>query len=178
MTETEFEILKNRCIGRITQEEVDAAIPWRKTKTELEELLDNCLAKGNPNNIFEIYFWSTPTDMSNEEEQELYRKYLLTEGHYEHEEIASAFQTRHNLSGDNVKVLVEAIIHPPKYLQAEDFRYPYIRKCIYAIGVQPEPHNFLGLNKLAVMDDFQIKELALHQINKRQNKGYWEKATK
>ena len=50
----------------------------------------------------------------------------------------------------------------------QDFKYPYIRKIIYAIGAQPQPESLLALGKLASeTNDIQIKELALHQLEKR-----------
>jgi hypothetical protein len=66
----------------------------------------------------------------------------------------------------------------PDYLSSDDFKYPYIRKIIYAIGAQPEPYNIEALEKLAnETGDEQIKELALHQVKKRKELGRWE-ATK
>ena len=62
-----------------------------------------------------------------------------------------------------------------KYLEPEDFKYPYIRKIIYAIGAQPQPESLLALEKLAFeTDDEKIKELALHQLEKRKRLGRWE----
>ena len=175
MTEEEFNILQKRCAGLISQEEVDSAIKWKKSKSEIEELLNDCLNKGNPENKFEIYFWDTPKDISKKEYEELNRKFLLKDGHFEHEEIVSDFQTYCNESRENVDILIEAINCIPKYLKDDDFKYPYIRKCIYAIGAQPEPENFNGLNLLTESNDIQIKELAFHQIEKRKKRGYWEK---
>jgi len=43
-----------------------------------------------------------------------------------------------------------------------------MRKLIYAIGAQPEPDNIVALNKLTQSEDEKIKELALHQIEKRE----------
>ena len=175
MTREEFDILQKRCAGLLTQEEVDTAIKWKKSKAEIEELLDNCLAQGNPDNNFEVYFWYTPSDITRLEDEKLSRKYLLVEGHFEHENIASGFQTYLNNSSENVDILIQAIENVPKYLELDDFKYPYIRKCIYAIGAQPEPENFKGLILLAESNDIRIKELAIHQIEKRKMRGYWEK---
>ena len=56
-------------------------------------------------------------------------------------------------------------------------KYPYIRKIIYAIGSQPEPYNSEALEKLASeTNDEKIKDLALHQIEKRKELGRWEAA--
>ncbi len=175
MTQEEFDILQKRCAGLITQEEVDSVIKWKKSKVEIEELLDNCLAQGNPDNDFEVYFCNTPSDLSRIEDEELNRKYLLVDGHFEHENIASGFQTYFNNSPENVNILIQAIENIPKHLEPDDFKYPFIRKCIYAIGAQPEPENFKGLNLLTESDDIRIKELAFHQIEKRKKRGYWEK---
>jgi len=63
----------------------------------------------------------------------------------------------------------------PEYLEPKDFKYPYIRKIIYAIGAQPQPESLLVLEKLASeTDDEKIKELALHQLEKRKQLGRWE----
>ena len=62
-----------------------------------------------------------------------------------------------------------------KYVETEDFKYPYVRKIIYAIGAQPQPESLLALEKLASeTDDEKIKELALHQLEKRKRLGRWE----
>ena len=175
MTKEEFEILKNHSEGLISKEKVHSLIKWKKSKQEIEYILDNCLRMGNPDNDFEIYFWDTPSNLTKKEKEELSRKYLLKDGHFEHEEIASEFQAYFNESTDNVEFLINAIFNIPKHLTHEDFKYPYIRKCIYAIGAQPEPQNFLGLNRLTESEDNHIKQLALHQIDKRKKNGFWEK---
>ncbi len=70
---------------------------------------------------------------------------------------------------------MEAITLVPDYLKYDDMKYPYIRKIIYAIGAQPEPYNIEALEKLASETvDMQTKELALHQIKKRNELGRWE----
>lgn len=70
---------------------------------------------------------------------------------------------------------MKSIENIPEYLQKEDFKYSYIRKIIYAIGVQPQPESLLALEKLvSETNDKKIKELALHQIEKRKELGRWE----
>ena len=50
-----------------------------------------------------------------------------------------------------------------------------MQKIIYAIGAQPQPESLLALEKLASeTDDEKIKELALHQLEKRKELGRWE----
>ena len=82
--------------------------------------------------------------------------------------MASAFQTIFNNNTENIPILLKAIDNIPTYLEPEDFKYPYIRKIIYAIGAQPQPESLLALEKLAAeTNDTEIKKLALHQLEKR-----------
>lgn len=95
---------------------------------------------------------------------------LLENWHRKHEDIAGIFQRIANTNKANIPVLMEAIHSIPGYLQEEDFKYPYIRKLIYAIGAQPEPDNIKALKELAQSNDEEINELALHQIEKRERR--------
>lgn len=63
---------------------------------------------------------------------------------------------------------------PDFYKSGEDLKYPFIRKIIYAIGAQPEPYNMEALKTISQSTDEKIKELALHQIEKRKKFGRWE----
>ena len=68
--------------------------------------------------------------------------------------------------GENYNL--KAIDNIPEYLEDDDFKYPYIRKIIYAIGAQPQPESLLALEKLtSETNDTEIKNLALHQLEKR-----------
>ena len=103
------------------------------------------------------------------------RKLLLQNFHDSHEEIVSLFQSLWNNDTENIPILLKALESIPQYLQPEDFRYPYIRKIIYAIGAQPQPESLSALEKLASeTDDEEIKGLALHQLEKRKRLGRWE----
>ena len=89
--------------------------------------------------------------------------------------MASAFQTIFNNNTENIPILLKAIDNIPKYLEANDFKYPYVRKIIYAIGAQPQPESLLALEKLASeTNDTEIKKLALYQLEKRKELGRWE----
>ena len=82
--------------------------------------------------------------------------------------MASAFQTIFNNNIENIPILLKAMENIPEYLEDDDFKYPYIRKIIYAIGAQPQPESLLALEKLASeTNDTEIKKLALHQLEKR-----------
>ena len=103
------------------------------------------------------------------------RKLLLQNFHDSHEEIVSLFQSHWNNDTENIPILLKALKSTPQYLQPKDFRYPYIRKIIYAIGAQPQPESLSALGDLASeAGDEKIKELALHQLKKRKKLGRWE----
>lgn len=103
------------------------------------------------------------------------RKLLLQNFHDSHEEIVSLFQSLWNNDTENIPILLKALESIPQYLQPEDFRYPYIRKIIYAIGAQPQLESLSALEKLASeTGDDKIKEFALHQLEKRKKLGRWE----
>ena len=111
----------------------------------------------------------------NPSNEEPLRRLLLLNFHNSHEDIVDLFQTMWNNSTKNIPILSKAIDSIPEYLEPEDFKYPYIRKIIYAIGAQPQPESLLALEKLASeTNDIKIKELALHQLKKRKELGRWE----
>ena len=111
----------------------------------------------------------------NSSNEEPLRRLLLLNFHNSHEDIVDLFQTMWNNSTKNIPILLKAIDNIPEYLEPEDFKYPYIRKIIYAIGAQPQPESLLALEKLASeTNDIKIKKLALHQLEKRKELGRWE----
>ena len=111
----------------------------------------------------------------NPSNEEPLRRLLLLNFHNSHEDIVDLFQTMWNNSTKNIPILSKAIDSIPEYLEPEDFKYPYVRKIIYAIGAQPQPESLLALEKLASeTNDIKIKELALHQLEKRKELGRWE----
>ena len=111
----------------------------------------------------------------NPSNEEPLRRLLLLNFHNSHEDIVDLFQTMWNNNSENIPILLKALKNIPKYLEPEDFKYPYIRKIIYAIGAQPQPESLLALEKLASeTNDIKIKKLALHQLEKRKELGRWE----
>lgn len=111
----------------------------------------------------------------NPSNEEPLRRLLLLNFHNSHEDIVDLFQTMWNNSTKNIPILLKALKNIPKYLEPKDFKYPYIRKIIYAIGAQPQPESLLALEKLAFeTNDIKIKKLALHQLEKRKELGRWE----
>ncbi len=110
----------------------------------------------------------------NKKNESTLRQILLLNFHKSHEDIVSLFQSKYNNSVENISILLSAIRNIPDYLNPDDFKYPYFKKIIYAIGAQPEPYNIEALERLTLSDEDKIKELASHQIEKRKILGRWE----
>ena len=101
---------------------------------------------------------------------------LLEDWHIEHEDIVGLFQSYFNKDIENIYILLNALINIPTYLQEDEAtKYSYIKKIIYAIGAQPQLESLSALGDLASeTGDEKIKELALHQLEKRKRLGRWE----
>lgn len=173
--EKDKELIFQLCERKITIEEFKGRTSFKATKNQLYILLqeteDKC-NQYNDNAYFDAIFWKLPREISKNEKRDIYRDFILKPYHHEHEEIANSFQAFFHNDKENIPILLEAINDIPKYLQINDLKYSYIRKIIYAIGAQPEPYNIEALEKLAnETNDKQIKELALHQIEKRKRLG-------
>ncbi len=173
----ELLILKKFSAGIITKEEFLNTINLDYTYGEFVSYLNSLLMKGKKRE-FSSAFYCLSEFFSIMDNINMHRVFLLSANHNEHEEIVGAFQTLFNDNKENISVLLKAIESIPEYLQPEDFKYPYIRKIIYAIGAQPEPYNIQALEKLTQSEDENIKEIALHQIDKRKNLGRWESNVK
>jgi hypothetical protein len=176
LSSTEKEMLIKCSAGIISKAELANAIPNKVNYTELLGLLRDACST-NDSSMFEALIWCMPNQLSKDEEEVIFKEFLIEENHFQHENFVTVFQTDFNLNSENTLFLLNLIKNIPNYLQSDDFKYPYIRKIIYAIGAQPEPYNIKALEKLAnETTDPQIKDFALHQIEKRKRLGRWEAA--
>ena len=173
ITEKDKELILLLCERKISIEDFKTLTKFIANKEILKELLfetKNRINEYNDNNYFEALFWRLPKILTFKEKEEIYQEFLLQKFHHEHEEMASAFQTIFNNNTENIPILLKAIDNIPEYLEPEDFKYPYIRKIIYAIGAQPQPESLLALEKLASeTNDIKIKELAYISLKKEKN---------
>lgn len=173
-------LIKDLCNSKIDITEFKKKTDFKANFAQLNLLLDETKTKvteNGDNQCFYSIFWNLPNSLSFDEEVNLHSKYLLINWHHEHEEIAGSFQAFFHNDKKNILTLLNAINNIPNHLTPDDFKYPYIRKLIYAIGAQPEPYNIEALEKLAnETNDEKIKDLALHQIEKRKELGRWEAA--
>ena len=160
--------------GIISKENMHSSYRDKVTNFDLKISLEIASKNKDEDLLENSFFVGFLFDLFNVETENILLNLLLEDWHGKHGDIAGIFQKILNTDKANIPVLLEAINIMPAYLQEEDFKYPYIRKLIYAIGAQPEPDNIEALKKLTQSDDEKIKELTLHQIEKRERLGRWE----
>lgn len=171
LTQWEIDLLTQSCIGDISKEVLKERFPFKPTLEEVRYYLEQ-----SPRDDFEA-IWEFTHLLDRESDKTLHLEYLLKDCHYQHENMARAFQLYFNDDATSIPVLIKAISQTPDYLSDSDSTYPYIRKLIYAIGAQPEPYNLQALEKVAESEDREIRALALHQLQKRKEGGRWESAS-
>lgn len=159
---------------KISKEEMLSSYHNRVTNADLKISLETASKNKDEDFLEGSFFVGFLFNLFDEETESILLDLILRNWHRRHEDIARIFQNIFNTDKASIPILLEATNTIPEYLQEEDFKYPYIRKLIYAIGAQPEPDNSEALKKLTQSDDEKIKELALHQIEKRQQLGRWE----
>jgi hypothetical protein len=173
LKEKELALIDECISGIISVEEFYNRFPFKVSMQEIVSYLDSFIINKKFQR-FEIVLWNIPKEFAKTEEGRLFGRYLLVDGHFSHDNIASAFQTYFNDNKSFINPLIEAVSNVPEYLQNDDVKYPYLRKIIYAIGAQPEPYNINALEVLLSSDDLQIVDLVKHQIEKRKSRGRWE----
>jgi hypothetical protein len=173
VTEKDWEIF-NKNSG-ITKDELFKIFPYKAKFEELKQLLLQTKRDCFYNEEFYNILWRFPISMSDSEYIELLHFFLLEDWHHDHERILQELQNYSNEDKNSIKYLMKLLSHPPdRYQHDEYIKYPFIRKIIYAIGAQPEPYNIQALETLLQTEDKEIKELVLHQIEKRKRFGRWE----
>lgn len=175
MNKEEKDIILNYAMHKISKQKINNLLPEysgdENLKSRFWEIMENKDSESLQ------YLDMLPKEDSNSY-LEIRKQLLLESWHQLHEDIVGFFQLVYNDNIDNINVLQKAISNLPEYIKENNSKYPYIRKIIYAIGAQPEPYNIQALEELAKSTDEQIKELALHQIEKRKKLGRWESKKK
>jgi hypothetical protein len=160
---------------RISRDKLFPMFPYRANFEELKQLLLESKTDSIYDTSFTDILWRFPISMSDNDFMKLLQFFLVENWHHNHESIIGSFQDSFNKDENNIQYLMQIFHSPPEfYKYDEDLKYPFIRKIIYAIGAQPEPYNIEALQTLSQSDDEKIKELALHQIEKRKRLGRWE----
>ena len=174
LSDKEKTLLMQCAAGFISNEELRNQIHRELNFDEFDKLLMDCYNEEDKS-LFEAVLWGMPNNLSDTELERLYSKFLLFKNHREHENIVREFQLGFNHNVSNIEILLESMKNIPDYLSFDDFKYPYLRKIIYAIGAQPEPQNLQALEKLTrETNDELLKDLLQHQIKKRKELGRWE----
>ncbi|HTJ49197.1 MAG TPA: hypothetical protein VL443_07050 [Cyclobacteriaceae bacterium] len=143
-------------------------------ESDIEQSLQLAIKHEDKDAVEDIFYLGSALNLFTDAIEPLLAILLLAKWHNKHEDIARLFQNHLNKNNGNTTFLLKAVDSIPEYLSEDDFKYSYVRKIIYAIGAQPEPHNMEALESLAKSEDEKIRELALHQIEKRKKSGRWE----
>jgi hypothetical protein len=129
------------------------------TIKQFDEAISNLSSTLNADIVSDVLYVGFLTKYFNEKNEGTLKKILSLNFHKSHEDITSLFQSNYHNNKENIPILLQSINNIPSYLTPDDFKYPYIRKIIYAIGAQPEPYNIEALEKLASeTNDAQIKD--------------------
>lgn len=173
VSEKDWEIFNKN--SRITKDELFKIFPYKANFEELKHLLLETKRDSLYNEEFHNILWRFPISMSDNEYLKLLHFFLLEDWHHDHERILQELQICFNEDKNSINYLIQILSSLPDFYQHdEDIKYPFIRKIIYAIGAQPEPYNIEALETLLQSEDREIRELALHQIEKRNRLGRWE----
>lgn len=159
---------------RISREKLFLIFPYRANYEELKQLLLESKTDSIYDTRFTDILWRFPISMPDSDFMKLLQFFLVENWHHNHETIIRKFQFFFNKDKNNIQYLMQLLASPPQFYEDEALKYPFIRKIIYAIGAQPEPYNIEALEKISQSEDEKIKELALHQIEKRKKLGRWE----
>jgi hypothetical protein len=169
LTDHEWEILNSFKSNTINREEIFEKIQIEVSEAQKRELLLELKGQIDCVDKFSIILHKLPHRMSDIEYAEFCRFFINESWHREHEYFISvlggAWLPKSKANIDSLIYIMNNL--PEFYRHDDDLKYPFIRKCIYAIGAQPEPYNIEALEGLAKSEDEQIRELALHQIEKR-----------
>jgi hypothetical protein len=160
---------------KLSRDELFPIFPYKANFEELKQLLLESKTDSIFDSRFGEIFWRFPISILDNDFVKLLHFFLLEYWHHEHETIISLLQQYYNKDRKSIMYLMQLLSSPPDfYKHDEDLKYPFIRKIIYAIGAQPEPYNIEALETISQSEDGRIKELALHQIEKRKRLGRWE----
>lgn len=158
-----------------SREKLFLIFPYRANYEELKQLLLESKTDSIYDTRFSDILWRFPISISDNDFMKLLQFFLLENWHRDHETMIATFQDSFNSDKENIVYLMQAFYSLPEFYKYDEaLKYPYIRKIIYAIGAQPEPYNIEALQTISQSEDREIRELALHQIEKRNRLGRWE----
>lgn len=119
------QLIKDLCDWKINREQFIEKTAFKANYEQLRYLLLS-VKDYKYNQYFGAILWDLPNSMSNKEDEALFQEFLLCDFHSEHENMASTFQSTFNNNIENIPILLKAIDNVPKYLEPEDFKYPFM----------------------------------------------------
>ncbi len=175
LTDKDLEILVNDSLSN--REEIYNKIHFKVSFEEFKQLLfsfkDDMKFWGR---YFTLIYRLLPHAMSKNEFEELNTIFLKEKWHNGHDDMVGMFQDYFHDNPKNIDTILHIMNDLPEYCkQVDELRYSFIRKCIYAIGAQPEPYNIQALEALLEKEtEEEIVEYLENQIEKRKTYGRWE----
>ncbi len=179
LTDTDWAILDS-FKTRINRDEIFIKLNKKANFNEMKLLLMSTKNLIDSQNKFSSLYSKFPVSMNEEELAELRRFFLLEKWHHKHEEILEDLSNQFAyLCEANVDAIIDLINNLPDFYQSDDsLKYPFIRKCLYAIEGQPKPHSSYGLREVYRESDDVVKGWALYHLIAVEAPDLWTFITK
>jgi len=141
ITEQDIAIIDKFILKKISKEELEKGIGKRYSYIEFDKLLSRALqenTENHTNQLFRKIFWYLPTNLSKQELDRIYTKYIsIRIGHFEHEDMLSHFHLDIIDPEQNVRILENLVTTPPSYFKLDDSEPIFLEKCLFTISKQP-----------------------------------------
>lgn len=174
LTESEYDLLSQQQRGIISSEELGETFGRKLLLNELQVIISNLGNELDGKQKLSLLSYLIDYSLNFRERTILLNDLLLQTWHNEHENIVHDLQRYYHEDTKTINTLLHLIHNPPNRNAEVGFFEVFVRKVIYALGAHPEPYNFEALAELAKSDNLIIKDLAIHQIDKRKILGRWE----
>lgn len=172
LTDKDLEILSKNSLSN--REEIYKKLHFKVSFEVFKQLLfslkdDIKLCERHFSDVYRLL----PHTMSKKEFEELHTFFFKEKWHRNHDDMVGMFQTTFNDNPKNIDTILHVMNDLPEFYRYDtDLKHPFIRKCIYAIGAQPEPYNIQALEALLEKEtDEEIIEYLEEQIETRKTDG-------
>ncbi|MEA5257633.1 hypothetical protein VB264_07550 [Arcicella aquatica] len=174
LTDKDLEILVNNSLSN--REEIYNKIHFKVSFEEFKQILFSLKDDVEHIDLFSIIYWLLPHSMSKNEFEELNTIFLKEKWHNGHDDMVGMFQVYFYDNPKNIDTILHIMNDLPEFYRYDTcLKHPFIRKCIYAIGAQPEPYNIQALEALLEKEtEEELIEYLEEQIETRKTDGRWE----
>ncbi len=181
ITDEDWVILKSHT-SVINRNEIFKELNKVANFQEMKELLMSLkdLDKREREGKFSVLYSGFPHSMDKKQFAEFCRFFLLEKWHHQHEEILEDLSYHDSyLCEENVDAILALMNDLPDFYKAgNDLKYPFIRKCLYAIEGQPKPYSSEGLREVYRESDELVKGWALYHLISVEAPDLWTFITK